>query len=248
VAEGDACLIGEPGGLDVIGIGEKGSWWFDLSVTGRAAHGAYDCLGESAIAGMCRAISAMEGLRSLRARIPSSLENIVASEYPYVERHYGPGTGELLVRPSVNVGTIRGGNSRNLVPGGCQAEVDVRLPVGLESASVEHALSSALQAAGLSGYSLWTAARHEATYSDPDGLIACAVARAVQVVRGVQAQKLIKIGATDARLWRAAGIETLTYGPGLYNMGAADEFVPIEELLVVAQVHACAILDYFMGG
>jgi acetylornithine deacetylase/succinyl-diaminopimelate desuccinylase-like protein len=31
---GNACLIGEPGGTDVITLGEKSIWWFKLTVKG----------------------------------------------------------------------------------------------------------------------------------------------------------------------------------------------------------------------
>ena len=46
----------------------------------------------------------------------------------------------------------------------------------------------------------------------------------------------LRIGATDARLFRAAGIPSATYGPTGYNVGGPDEYVDLVELSLVARV------------
>jgi len=243
--EADACLIGEPGGLDVLGMGEKGSFWFRLGLEGRPAHGAYDILGESAVGMLCQAIPALERLRQVRGETPVELEDIIEQEKPYVEEHYGPGIGDVLTRVSVNIGKVGGGTSLNLVPHYCRLEVDMRLPIGVSCAEVRQAVETELRLAGLRRFTLEPIASSEPTYSPPGSRIVRSLARSIEQVCGPPVRPTIKIGATDARFFRHAGIDTVTYGPGLYNMGKPDEFVPVEELVTVAKVHACTITEYF---
>jgi acetylornithine deacetylase/succinyl-diaminopimelate desuccinylase-like protein len=54
----------------------------------------------------------------------------------------------------------------------------------------------------------------------------------------------MRVGASDARLYRLAGIPAAVYGPAPYNMGAPDEYVTVDDLTVVARVHALTALDF----
>ncbi|WP_431272761.1 hypothetical protein [Dankookia sp. P2] len=54
----------------------------------------------------------------------------------------------------------------------------------------------------------------------------------------------MRVGGSDARWFRMAGLPTVVYGPTPHNMGGADEYVLVEELRQVARVHALAALDF----
>jgi acetylornithine deacetylase/succinyl-diaminopimelate desuccinylase-like protein len=54
---------------------------------------------------------------------------------------------------------------------------------------------------------------------------------------------VVRLGYTDGRFFRRAGIPTVVYGPAVYNMGGPDEYIETADLLDVAVVHAGAAAD-----
>jgi acetylornithine deacetylase/succinyl-diaminopimelate desuccinylase-like protein len=54
----------------------------------------------------------------------------------------------------------------------------------------------------------------------------------------------MRVGASDARLYRAAGCPAVVYGPTPHNMGGPDEFVLLDELATVTRVHALTAFDF----
>jgi len=54
---------------------------------------------------------------------------------------------------------------------------------------------------------------------------------------------VVRLGYTDGRFFRRAGIPTVVYGPAVYNMGGPDEYIETADLLDVAVVHAGAVAD-----
>jgi acetylornithine deacetylase/succinyl-diaminopimelate desuccinylase-like protein len=57
----------------------------------------------------------------------------------------------------------------------------------------------------------------------------------------------MRVGGSDARWFRLAGLPTVVYGPTPHNMGGADEWVSVTELEAIAQVHALAGFDFLNG-
>jgi acetylornithine deacetylase len=93
-------INGEPT-ESILASGCKGALRVIVRTKGREAHSAYPHLGESAIAPMLRLLPELETL-------------------PLPE-------DAILGKTTVNVGLIRGGTEANIVPGGCEAEMMVRL-------------------------------------------------------------------------------------------------------------------------
>jgi acetylornithine deacetylase/succinyl-diaminopimelate desuccinylase-like protein len=54
----------------------------------------------------------------------------------------------------------------------------------------------------------------------------------------------MRVGGSDARWFRMAGLPTVVYGPTPHNMGGADEWVSVVELEAIAQIHALAGFDF----
>jgi len=59
---------------------------------------------------------------------------------------------------------------------------------------------------------------------------------------------VVRLGYTDGRFFRRAGIPTVVYGPAVHNMGGPDEYIETADLLEVAAVHAGAVLDLLAPG
>jgi len=54
----------------------------------------------------------------------------------------------------------------------------------------------------------------------------------------------MRVGASDARLYRMDGIPSVVFGCTPFNMGGPDENILVEELVAVAKVHALAAFDF----
>jgi acetylornithine deacetylase/succinyl-diaminopimelate desuccinylase-like protein len=66
------------------------------------------------------------------------------------------------------------------------------------------------------------------------------VAEAAQRILGAKPAINMRVGASDARLYRLFDVPSVVFGPTPYNMGGPDEHVRLDELLAVAKVHALA--------
>lgn len=115
-----AVVVGEPSGLKVI-ASEKGILWYHATTRGRTAHGSLPHLGDNAIFRMARILRQLEA----HARPKSPLEEI-----------------------TMNLGTIRGGSTPNVVADRCSVDIDCRYPPGKSREDVEGLLRLAFRAAG----------------------------------------------------------------------------------------------------
>ena len=114
-----AIVVAEPTGNYPF-VGHKGLAWFEIETSGVTAHGSMPEVGDNAINKMARVIGDLE-----RFSFP-------------VESH------EVMGRPTLNVGTIRGGLNTNSVPDSATITVDVRTVPGIDHGhlcqSLEHLL------------------------------------------------------------------------------------------------------------
>lgn len=116
-----ALLVSEPSSLDVL-LAEKGALWLRLVAHGRSGHASgHDGATGGGTSAIERMTDALVALRAFRFEVP---------EHP------------LLGRPSLSVGTLKGGTVVNLTPDRCEAEIDLRLLPGQDPAAVEAAIGA----------------------------------------------------------------------------------------------------------
>ena len=242
----DGCLIGDQCGTWAIGIGEKGGCWLRLRTSGRASHAAYGTR-ESAVHWLLETLQVLRSLTDLVPATPDALRPILEGERPVVGGAWGAQAPELLERVDVNVGTVQGGTSINLVADSAMAEADVRLPVGVTTAQVLTELEGRLAAAGVPRPEIEVLAAFDPYFTAPEAAIVRATAANAAAVLGRAALPVLRLGATDARYFRAAGIPTVVFGPSAHNMGGANEYVTLEDLAAVARVHAGVVVDFLYG-
>src|SRR5919106_2086095 len=101
-----AIVIGEPTDLEVY-IAEKGACWLEITTYGKTAHGSMPDLGINAVMHMTTALHALTRL------------SLPFQPHP------------LFDQPTMNVGTIAGGNKTNVVPDRCTATIDLRTLPGM---------------------------------------------------------------------------------------------------------------------
>lgn len=105
-----AIIVGEPTSNYPL-IGHKGVLWLEAQTTGIAAHGSMPEQGENAIYKMARAVSLLE-------------------------KHEFDVSHPSLGAPTLNVGTISGGENVNSVPDWARIAIDIRTVANQESANV----------------------------------------------------------------------------------------------------------------
>jgi acetylornithine deacetylase/succinyl-diaminopimelate desuccinylase-like protein len=219
-ATGDAVIIGDAGSPEVLRFGEKGFLWIEITAAGRAAHGAHVHLGINAIDRIRPALD-----------VVSALEPVASTD-----------EADTLQRITVNIGHIAGGISTNLVPAFASASADIRLPAGVSTASIESRLTASLGA--IDGITWKILRRVEPAFTDPQSEIILLTAQAAAQALGHAPAVSMRVGASDARLFRAQNIPTVVYGPTPFNMGGPDEYVLLDDLALVGKVHADAAFAY----
>jgi succinyl-diaminopimelate desuccinylase len=241
-ARGDAAIIGDVGSPRVVRFGEKGFLWVSLEAEGVPSHGAHVHRGVNAIDRLRRAMDALDVLSRIEVKAPEIVAQAIAAAKSISEPLSGNGEADVLSSVTVNLGRIEGGVSPNLVPASARVAADIRIPVGVSCAEVEASLQEALS--GIDGVRLTISRRVEPQFTAPDAEIVLATIEAARSVLHEAPALNMRVGASDARVFRAAGIPTVVYGPTPFNMGGADEYVLIDELVTVMRVHALAAFNY----
>lgn len=244
-ATGDAVIIGDAGSPMVVRFGEKGFLWIELETVGKPAHGAHVHLGVNAVDRVRAALDGLAALRDMPVLAPHAVTHAIATAQPVSEPLSGTGEADTLERVTVNIGHVAGGTSMNLIPASARAGVDVRLPVGTSATQAEARIAAALSA--LDGVTWRVLRRFEPSFTPPDAEIVRTVAGAAAEVLGRAPAVNMRVGGSDSRLFRMAGIPTVVYGSTPHNMGGADEYAMVGELRAVATVHALSALEFLSG-
>ncbi|SHN87055.1 M20/M25/M40 family metallo-hydrolase [Bradyrhizobium erythrophlei] len=241
-AKGDAMLCGDVGSPMVVRFGEKGLCWVELEAVGQPAHGAHVHKGHNAIDRLRRALDGLKRLEDLPVEAPASVSSAVAAAKTVSEPLSGEGEAETLQRVTVNIGTIEGGISPNLVPAQARAAADIRLPVGVNLETIEAALHRELDVC--EGVTWRIIRAYPPTFTPPDHEIVQRTVAAATKVFGKAPVSNMRVGASDARLYRMFGVPSVVFGCTPFNMGAPDEYILVEELIAVAKVHTLAAFGF----
>jgi succinyl-diaminopimelate desuccinylase len=233
-ARGDAMISADVGSPSILRFGEKGMIWLQLKATGKAAHAAHVHRGDSAIEKLVDVIHRLKALRNLPVHAPDAVTRAIAESAQDSEALSGVGESHTLRHVTVTFGTIRGGRLSNLIADEAEATADVRLPVGVSVAGVEAEIRKIV--AGSPGVAVEITRRYEPNWTAPDHPVVEAVSAACEAVLGERPVRTMRVGASDARHYRYAGVPTVTCGLTPNNMGAADEHISLDELRKLVDV------------
>ena len=219
----DACIIGEPTGMQVM-TGHKGMRVYRCNVLGREMHSSLTPEGVNAIEYAARMI---DFVRSLAAEL----------------RDRGPrDPGYSVPYPTMQTGLIRGGIANNIVPKDCEFEFDFRFLPGMDvESAVERIRRFARET--LEPEMRRVAPEAAITLSldhEAPGLITGDDDRLTYL--GTRLTGNPKTGrvpfATDGGHFHLAGVPTIVLGPGSISQAhKPDEYIEL------AQIDAC---DAFM--
>ena len=243
---GDCCLNGEPSSPYSIRFGEKGPMWLKFTIRTPGAHGAYTHASPSATRIAARVIAALEELEDMDFDYPDNVRVALTEAQEAADIAMGEGASEILPKVTLNIGTIEGGLKVNMIPGECTFEADIRLPVGVAKETV---LAEVEKIAGrFPEASVEEINCSLPSYCDPNGDMMGIIQNTVEELKGFRPKPVVSLGGTDARLWRYINVPAYVYGPFPTNMGAADEYVDVEEYLHIVRTHVLSAYDYLMAG
>lgn len=220
-------LSAEPAGRKSIRFCEKGTLRMTCSIHTKGAHGAYLNLSKGAIRTATEFIAqVIEAVEGIEVDVPQELVDQVREPgvRELIDEMMGVGTADIILRPTVNVGTIKGGVKVNMIPDTCTFELDIRMPVGLLKEQVLDLIRGSI----IPGYapdaaiemSVHQAASNPYSYSSLNhpmvGLLAdnAQSLSAHQAVERGTARPLAipSMGATDCKHYRYAGVPAFVYG------------------------------------
>jgi succinyl-diaminopimelate desuccinylase len=222
----DAAIVAEPSSLELI-VAHRGFAWFEIELTGRAAHGSQPELGVDAIAHAGLVLGALDELRE-------SLEATPA--HP------------LLGHGSVRVATISGGTDAATVASSCTLTVERRTLPGETPAETEAELAEALERLAAStpafDYRLTRLVARGAFHANPDWPIVRAVSDNATRVLGRPAATRGEPFWTDAGLILEAGIPCLLIGVDGGGAHAGLEWATEASVLQLTEILHGTIRDF----
>jgi succinyl-diaminopimelate desuccinylase len=212
-----AMVVGEPTSNYPL-VGHKGSVKFHARFKGVSAHGSMPHLGVNAIYKAARALGRLEAF------------------------DFGVPAHPVMGKPTLNVGTIEGGNTVNAVPDSADVGVDIRTVPGMDHAVLLESLQSLMAEAELDVFSnlgpVWT---------EPDEEW---VQRVFEICKPYVEDRLEARTApymTDAAnlLKVYAGAPTVVLGPGEAAMAhQTDEFCSMERIRQSVSIYEALIDDW----
>ncbi|HLS19948.1 MAG TPA: M20/M25/M40 family metallo-hydrolase [Paracoccaceae bacterium] len=245
-ARGDAMISGDVGSPSILRVGEKGMIWATLRATGQSAHAAHVHKGDSAIEKLTAAMARISELREWEVSDAApDVHTLIDRWSEASESLSGPGETEVLKSVTVTFGTFNGGRLPNLVADAAEMSVDIRLPVGVAVADIEAHLERIC--AGIDGVTLEITRRFEPSWTDPESSLVTTVRNACAHVLEDEIAVTMRVGASDARLYRYAGVPSVVCGLTPFNMGAADEYILRDELSALGKIFALSALHFLSG-
>lgn len=207
---GRCAVIGEPTGLRPIRM-HKGVMMESIRVTGRAGHSSNPALGASAAEGM---LTVLGELLIWRSELQSRYKN------PLFE----------VAVPTLNIGSIHGGDNPNRICARCESQIDIRPLPGMDMAELRHALKQRLEAV----LSLQPRLSLE-TVSLMEGLPAFETPAETELVRLCEKLSGQSAGAvafgTEAPFLSQLGMETVILGPGSIDQAhQPDEYLSLAHI------------------
>jgi len=208
----DEAIILEPTGLNIVHA-HKGACWFEIELGGVSAHGSSPERGVNAINSMVRVIHLLESM---------------------IEKDQSEEESPLLGSPTMNIGTIRGGEAINIVADSCVIRVDRRTLPGESNeaimAGIQSKLAELQEKGEIHSFKIRPVISCSPFVTDHQSTL---IARLVESCRkhDIETQLVGASWFSDAGPFAETCGHTVVFGPGDINQAhTKDEFIDLDNL------------------
>lgn len=210
--------IGE--NMKKIDIAEKGRMVIKVMSHGKQAHGSTPELGINAINKMSEFITKME-----------------QTELSY-KAH------DILIKPTMNLGLIKGGAAVNIVPGSCEATFDIRYLPGQNANTITSEFKTAANTVENGNFDFEILEDEEPHELNPENDLVKAIQINSEDVLGWTPETMGLGGRTFAKPFNLGGIQAVGFGPGDESaFHVSNEYLEIKQMLQFIEVIACVAVD-----
>lgn len=221
--EADFGVVCEPTDLNIVNVC-KGLVWIKLTTQGKEAHGSMPEMGINAISKMINILLNLEEIP------PSTLSH----------RILGHGT--------MNVGVIHAGSKPNIVPGTCEAQIDVRYLPGESHEEVLRKIQMAIEGLRIKDSHIEAKAeivRYRIPVELPeDAEVINRISGATEKATGIRPKLRGMVSPGDMEHLFRAGISSVMFGPGSEKIAhCPNERVSIDSILLGALIYAQLFTD-----
>lgn len=233
----EMALVGEPTDLQPV-IAHKGIEWIEVTINGKTSHGSIPEQGINAIEKTSKSIL--------------GFKDKIADKFS-ARSH------ELMGKPTVNIGTIRGGERPNIVPSNCTIQIDRRYLPELNPGDVAEEIRGIftdlegeipeLEVQSVRRMEQTKDPLHPPLNTEPDHPLTQSLSRAVTQVGRNDEFKGVDFWTDASLLSYAASTPSLVCGPGNIDQAhSASEYVPIEQLVEATEIYLLTVLDICRKG
>ncbi|MBB4274838.1 acetylornithine deacetylase [Rhizobium mongolense] len=207
-------IIGEPSSMVAI-RGHKGKAAARIEIHGTTGHSS-------------RPDKGLNAIHAMTAVMDAALKTVDALRNSALDQNFEPPYSTL------QIGTITGGRSVNIIPDLCILELEARAVPGVSPAVLLEPIKTTAEALENEGFrTTWEiSSTYPALSLDADAPLA----RLLEELTGARTLAAVSYG-TEAGLYQAAGIDAIICGPGdISRAHRADEFIRLDELAACEQM------------
>ncbi len=220
---GRYALIGEPTGLQPIYM-HKGILMESIKIKGQAGHSSNPALGNSALEGMHVVMSA---ILSWRKKLQKQFQDA---------RFFVP-------EPTINFGTIRGGDNPNRICAECELAIDLRLMPAMELENIRTSLRS-LVSASIAGSGL--SVEYHSIFDGIPGFETDVHSEIIRVAEKFSGRTSGTVAfGTEGPYLNAMGMDTVVIGPGDIDQAhQANEYLSLDRIPPMLDI-LTKMIDHF---
>lgn len=222
----DMVVVGEITNRNAIAVGEKGVAIFSLSTKGRTAHASTPWVG----------VNAIDKMMKLLCRVQSRLEDA------FKNRPSG-----YLPPATLNVGTIQGGVSFNVVADECTVVIDRRTLPGETTASVTQELQDIIDEVKSEDPDVDATLQLVGSgdpFETPEDAFICRVAQGTLEELNLDSAFVGYEQVSDGRFFAEKGIPTILIGPGIAQRAhTPNEHLQLDQYTEAIRIYALLAMN-----
>ena len=210
--------------MKIIDVGEKGALFLNITSYGKQAHGSTPEKGTNAIWNMVELLNQLKNIKFQRL------------------------SHELFSHPTLNLGTISGGATHNIVPAKCEVKLDIRyLPGETEKeivGNINDIITSIKKNNPTSKFDITVDAHLPPTQMPADNPLVNIIAMHSESVLGAKPIPMGFSGVTVTKQLIEKGIMAVGFGPGDEDQShIANESIEIQELINFGRIMGLITFD-----